>query len=88
MKNLTNPTWIKAQGLLFLFLGLLSATLLFLEHPTLRGIAADRGRLVFLPFLLLRILRDRTVRGSKLSVLRARVTCAVLDLETTAETLN
>src|SRR6266446_10835432 len=36
MKNLTNPTWIKAKGFVFLFLGLLSATLLFLEHPTLR----------------------------------------------------
>jgi hypothetical protein len=36
MKDLTNPAWIKAKGLLFLFLGVLSAILLFLEHPTLR----------------------------------------------------
>jgi len=36
MKALTNPAWIKAKGFLFLFLGLLSATLLFSEHPTLR----------------------------------------------------
>lgn len=36
MKDLTNPTWIKAKGLLFLFLGLLSVALLFFEHPTLR----------------------------------------------------
>lgn len=36
MRDLTNPTWIKIKGLLFLVLGLLSATLLFLEHPTLR----------------------------------------------------
>ena len=36
MKNLANPTWIKAQGFLFLFLGLLSAALLFFERPTLR----------------------------------------------------
>jgi hypothetical protein len=36
MKNLANPAWIKAKGVLFLFLGLLSATLLFLERPTLR----------------------------------------------------
>jgi hypothetical protein len=36
MKDLANPAWIKAKGLLFLFLGLLSATLLFLERPTLR----------------------------------------------------
>jgi hypothetical protein len=34
MKDLTNTAWIKAKGLLFLFLGLLSATLLFFEHPT------------------------------------------------------
>ena len=36
MKNLANPSWIKAKGLLFLFLGLLSATLLFFERPTPR----------------------------------------------------
>jgi hypothetical protein len=36
MKDLTNPAWIKAKGLLFLFLGLLCATLLFFERPTPR----------------------------------------------------
>lgn len=36
MKNLVNPAWIKVKGVLFLFLGLLSATLLFFEKPTLR----------------------------------------------------
>jgi hypothetical protein len=36
MKDLSNPAWIKVKGLLFLFLGLLSAALLFLERPTLR----------------------------------------------------
>jgi hypothetical protein len=36
MKTLTNPSWIMAKGCLFLFLGLLSATLLFFERPTLR----------------------------------------------------
>jgi hypothetical protein len=36
MKDLTNPAWIKAKGLLFLLLGLLAATLLLLERPTLR----------------------------------------------------
>ena len=34
MKSLTNPKLIKAKGLLFLFLGLLSGLLLFLEHPS------------------------------------------------------
>ena len=34
MKDLTNPTWIKAKGILFLIVGLLAAVLLFLEHPT------------------------------------------------------
>jgi hypothetical protein len=36
MKNLTSARWIKAKGILFLFLGLLSATLLFYAHPTLK----------------------------------------------------
>ncbi len=36
MKDLTNPSWIKIKGFLFLFLGSLSATLLFFEHPTPR----------------------------------------------------
>jgi hypothetical protein len=36
MKNLTSARWIKAKGILFLLLGLLSATLLFFEHPTLK----------------------------------------------------
>jgi hypothetical protein len=36
MKNLTDPTWIQAKGILFLLLGLLAGTLLLLEHPSLR----------------------------------------------------
>ena len=36
MKNLTSAIWIKAKGILFLLLGLLSATLLFFAHPTLK----------------------------------------------------
>jgi hypothetical protein len=36
MKNLTNPAWIKAKGILFLFLGLLSGALLYVEQPSLR----------------------------------------------------
>ena len=34
MKDLTNPDWIKAKGISFLLVGLLSAALLVLEHPT------------------------------------------------------
>lgn len=34
MKDLTSPGWIKAKGVLFLFLGSLSAALLLLQHPT------------------------------------------------------
>jgi len=37
MKDLTNPKVIKAKGVLFLFLGLLSAALLLLEHPSLQA---------------------------------------------------
>ena len=32
--DLTNPTWIKAKGILFLLLGLLSSALLVVEYPT------------------------------------------------------
>ena len=36
MRDLRNPTWIKAKGFLFLVLGLLSAALLIFEHPALK----------------------------------------------------
>jgi hypothetical protein len=36
MRELTSATWIKAKGLLFLLLGVLSSALLILEHPTRR----------------------------------------------------
>lgn len=36
MRDLTSPAWIKAKGLLFLLLGLFSATLLILERATPR----------------------------------------------------
>jgi len=36
MKDLTNPKAIKAKGVLFLLLGLLSAALQLLERPSLR----------------------------------------------------
>ena len=36
MKNLTSARWIKTKGILFLLLGLLSVTLLFFAHPTLK----------------------------------------------------
>lgn len=34
MKDLTHPFWIKLKGLLFLFLGLATAALIFLDDPT------------------------------------------------------
>jgi hypothetical protein len=34
MKDLTNPGWIKAKGILFLLVGIAAATLLLLEIPT------------------------------------------------------
>jgi len=34
MKDLTDPRWIKAKGILFLCVGLVSSLLLILEHPT------------------------------------------------------
>jgi uncharacterized membrane protein YbaN (DUF454 family) len=36
MKELTSSGWIIAKGFLFLLLGVLSATLLIIEHPTMR----------------------------------------------------
>jgi hypothetical protein len=36
MKDLTSPTWIKLKGVLFLFLGLISATLLYMGQKSLR----------------------------------------------------
>jgi len=34
MKDITNPVWIKAKGILFLLVGLAASTLLVLEHPS------------------------------------------------------
>ena len=34
MKDLTNPTWIKLKGAMFLLLGIAAAVLLWLENPT------------------------------------------------------
>lgn len=36
MKDLTDSRWIKLKGILFLLIGLFSATLLVLEMPTLK----------------------------------------------------
>ena len=36
MKDLTSPTCIKLKGVLFLFLGLISATLLYMGQKSLR----------------------------------------------------
>ena len=36
MKDLSNPFWIKLKGLLFLFIGIVAAVLLFIDSPTLR----------------------------------------------------
>jgi hypothetical protein len=38
MRDLTSPVWIKAKGMLFLFLGIASGALLIVEHPTLRAV--------------------------------------------------
>lgn len=37
VKDLSNPKWIVAKGILFLLLGLLAATILFVEIPTLKS---------------------------------------------------
>jgi hypothetical protein len=36
MKELTNPSWIKAKGFLFLVLGLAAAGLLLIDNPSLK----------------------------------------------------
>jgi hypothetical protein len=39
MKDLSNPFWIKLKGLLFLFIGIASDILIFIDNPTLRTAA-------------------------------------------------
>jgi hypothetical protein len=39
MKDLSNPFWIKLKGLLFLFIGIASVILIFIDNPTLRTAA-------------------------------------------------
>ena len=36
MKDLTNPSWIKLKGILFLLVGFLASILLLIEHPDLK----------------------------------------------------
>ena len=36
MKELTNPSWIKAKGMLFLLVGLLSSILLLMQRPEIK----------------------------------------------------
>jgi hypothetical protein len=38
MRDLRKPGWIIAKGFLFLLLGLLSVTLLLVEHPTVKTV--------------------------------------------------
>ncbi len=37
MKDITNPAWIKAKGIVFLIVGLWAAALLIFENPTWRA---------------------------------------------------
>jgi hypothetical protein len=39
MRDLTDPRWIKAKGILFLVLGAMSAVLLWMQSPTWRSAA-------------------------------------------------
>ena len=39
MKDLSNPFWIKLKGLLFLFIGIASDILIFIDNQTLRTAA-------------------------------------------------
>jgi len=39
MRDLTDPRWIKAKGILFLVLGAVSAALLWMQSPTWRSAA-------------------------------------------------
>jgi hypothetical protein len=36
MKDLSNPVWIKLKGILFFFIGVIAAVLIFLDSPTLK----------------------------------------------------
>jgi hypothetical protein len=39
VKDLTNPSWIKAKGIFFLVLGLSAGALLIAEHPNWKVVA-------------------------------------------------
>ena len=39
MKDLTDPNWIKAKGILFLLVGVLASALLLIEQPNWRTTA-------------------------------------------------
>ena len=39
MRDLTDPRWIKAKGILFLILGAVSAALVWMQSPTWRSAA-------------------------------------------------
>ncbi len=49
MKDLTNPPWIKAKGILFLLVGMLAAGLLLLERHD--------AKTIFVPALSIRSCR-------------------------------
>ena len=72
MRDLTNPTHIKLKALLFLTLGVLSATLLLLDRPTLRTTALlvaaiwSFCRLYYFAFYVIEHYLDPTYRYSGL----------------------
>lgn len=77
MKDLTSAAWIKAKGMLFLFLGVLSSILLFLERPTPRVVALlliaawSFCRFYYFAFYVLERYVDPTYRFSGLISLAA-----------------
>ena len=75
MKDLTSPAWIKAKGVLFLFLGVLSVALLLFERPTFRVAALllvalwSFCRFYYFAFYVLERYVDPTYKFSGLSSL-------------------
>lgn len=77
MKDLTNPHWIIAKGLLFLFLGLLGGGLLLVQLPSFKVLAlltltvSSFARFYYFAFYVLQRYVDPSYRFSGLlSLLR------------------
>jgi hypothetical protein len=73
MRNLLTPRWMMVKAVLFVALAVMAGAFLVLAEPDLDDGGVRRGRrLGMQPCLLLRVLRDRELRGPVVPVRGAR----------------